>query len=75
MDMAYSFALRGLLAEILGTLLAGYAAFFLPAHAATSDNSSAIGRLVHRSVVIELNLPSYRLQTAKRAVQKANPFD
>ena len=30
--------------------------------------AAAIDRLVHHSVILELNLPSYRLQEAKRAV-------
>ncbi len=37
--------------------------------------AAAIDRLVHHSVVIELNVPSYRLETAKRAAQKANQSD
>ncbi|MCA9411681.1 MAG: hypothetical protein KC944_10770 [Candidatus Omnitrophica bacterium] len=28
---------------------------------------AAIGRLVHHSVILELNLPSYRMTTAKTA--------
>jgi len=37
--------------------------------------AAAIDRLVHHSVVIELNVPSYRLETAKRAAQKAKESD
>ncbi len=37
--------------------------------------AATIDRLVHHSAVIELNVPSYRLETAKRAAQKANQSD
>ena len=37
--------------------------------------AAAIDRLVHHSVVIELNVPSYRLETAKRAAQTASQSD
>ena len=32
--------------------------------------AAAIDRLVHHSVILELNLPSYRVQTAKRKSAK-----
>ena len=35
--------------------------------------SAAIDRLVHHSVILELNLPSYRLEAAKRS--KAVPSE
>jgi len=31
--------------------------------------AAAIDRLVHHSVILELNIPSYRLEEAKRAKQ------
>ena len=34
--------------------------------------AAAIDRLVHHSVILELNLPSYRLEEAKRAKQAAS---
>jgi DNA replication protein DnaC len=34
--------------------------------------AAAIDRLVHHSVVIELNIPSYRLETAKKT-RKISP--
>lgn len=33
--------------------------------------AAAIDRLVHHSVIVELNLPSYRLEHAKKAKEKA----
>ena len=33
------------------------------------DHSAAIDRLVHHSIIIELNIPSYRLEQAKNNVQ------
>jgi DNA replication protein DnaC len=35
--------------------------------------AAAIDRLVHHSIILELNLPSYRLETAKAAQQTAAP--
>ena len=35
--------------------------------------AAAIDRLVHHSVIVELNLPSYRLEHAKQAKEKAEP--
>jgi DNA replication protein DnaC len=32
--------------------------------------AAAIDRLIHHSTIVELNLPSYRLQAAKRGVQR-----
>ena len=32
--------------------------------------AAAIDRLVHHSVIVELNLPSYRLEHAKKAKEK-----
>ncbi len=40
--------------------------------------AAAIDRLVHHSVILELNLPSYRLEASKRqisTVQQAEPVD
>ena len=34
--------------------------------------AAAIDRLVHHSVILELNLPSYRLEQAKKAKEVAN---
>ena len=34
--------------------------------------AAAIDRLVHHSVILELNVPSYRLEAAKRAKQTGN---
>jgi hypothetical protein len=33
--------------------------------------AAAIDRLVHHSVIIELNVPSYRVETAKKAISQA----
>jgi DNA replication protein DnaC len=30
------------------------------------DSSAAIDRLVHHSVIVELNIPSYRMEVAKK---------
>ena len=35
--------------------------------------AAAIDRLVHHSTIVELNLPSYRLQAAKRGAARDNP--
>ena len=40
--------------------------------------AAAIDRLVHHSVILELNLPSYRLEASKRQIstaQQAEPVD
>ena len=34
--------------------------------------AAAIDRLIHHSTIVELNLPSYRLQAAKRGVARGN---
>ena len=34
--------------------------------------AAAIDRLVHHSVIVELNLPSYRLEHAKKAKDEAS---
>ena len=34
------------------------------------DATTAIDRLVHHSIVLELNLPSYRLEHSKKAKEK-----
>jgi len=34
--------------------------------------AAAIDRLVHHSVILELNLPSYRLEEAKKAKAQAS---
>src|SRR5947207_12963413 len=38
----------------------------------TMTTAAAIDRLVHHSVIVELNLPSYRLEHAKKAKDKAS---
>jgi DNA replication protein DnaC len=35
--------------------------------------AAAIDRLVHHSVIIEMNVPSYRVKTAKNAKTKPSP--
>ena len=35
--------------------------------------AAAIDRLVHHSVIIELNVPSYRVETAKQTNTRAQP--
>src|ERR1044071_609357 len=35
--------------------------------------AAAIDRLVHHSVILELNLPSYRMEAAKRRTPKTSP--
>ena len=35
--------------------------------------AAAIDRLVHHSVIIELNVPSYRVETAKQSKSKPRP--
>ena len=35
--------------------------------------AAAVARLVHHSVIIELNIPSYRAESAKRAKQRPTP--
>ncbi len=38
--------------------------------------AAAIDRLVHHSVILELNLPSYRLEASKRQISTAQqPVD
>jgi len=32
----------------------------------SDDHSAAIDRLVHHSVIVELNIPSYRMEEAKK---------
>jgi len=34
--------------------------------------AAAIDRLVHHSVIVELNIPSYRAEQAKKAKQRGN---
>jgi len=38
-----------------------------------SSLASAIDRLVHHSIILELNLPSYRMEQAKRTTQDTMP--
>ncbi|MFT5327847.1 MAG: DNA replication protein DnaC, partial [Planctomycetaceae bacterium] len=35
--------------------------------------AAAIDRLVHHSVIIEMNVPSYRVETAKNTKTKPSP--
>ena len=35
--------------------------------------AAAIDRLVHHSVILELNIPSYRMETARKAKRKRKP--
>ena len=35
--------------------------------------AAAIDRLVHHSVIVELNVQSYRLEQAQKSTEKANP--
>lgn len=37
------------------------------------ETAAAIDRLVHHSVIVELNVPSYRLETAKGVKATATP--
>ena len=37
--------------------------------------AAAIDRLVHHSVILELNIPSYRLEQAKKATERAGTPD
>jgi len=39
--------------------------------AAAVNTAAAIDRLVHHSVILELNLPSYRLEQAQKAKEKS----
>ena len=39
----------------------------------TMTTAAAIDRLVHHSVIIEMNVPSYRVETAKNAKTKPSP--
>jgi DNA replication protein DnaC len=37
--------------------------------------AAAIDRLVHHSIIVELNVQSYRLEQAQKSTEKANPED
>ena len=38
---------------------------------ATATTAAAIDRLVHHCVILELNIPSYRVEQAKKAKEEA----